>query len=287
MLDIIYIARVLLFVLIVPFMGHAQDAEWIRKKVEVPMGTQPQTKNLAIKEAHSQAVQEKCGVGIEETGMIINQLMATNILEHVSYGVVLDDSILKADVVTYRKSDTELSVLYQLEMNVRVQCISGNPDPAFQIDLETNKNVFNTGEELILRISSTKDCYITVFNILENQEVVVLHPSFINKDNFIKGDSTIEIPSQADREMGVHLRVAPLPKYEKNREIIKVIATKERIDFLPHLKTIDSPGEMEIAGGMTILKSSNFVIEELARWLVRIPPDQRTEDTAIYEVHAR
>ena len=281
------IARVLLFVLIVPFMGHTKEAEWITVKVEIPFKGQPETKNLAIKEAHSQAIQQHCGVGIQEAGMIINQLMATNILEHISYGVVLGDTIIRANPVTYRKSEAEFSVLYQLEMKVFVQCISAKPDPAFQIDLKINKNVFNTGEELIMRISSTQDCYITVFNILENQEVVVLHPSFVNKNNFIQGGSTIEIPSQDERAMGVHLRVAPLPNFTKNTEIIKVIATKDKIDFLPHFKTIDSPEDMEIAGGMTIFKSSNLAIVELAGWLVRIPPDQRTEDTEIYEVHAR
>lgn len=266
---------------------YSQNAEWIRVKVEVPMGDPNQTKNSAIKNAHSKASQKHCGVGIQETGMIINQLMSANILEHISYGLVLEDTIIKADITTYRKSNQELSVLYSLEMDVLVQCIAGKPDPAFQVDLESNKTVFTEGEELVLRFTATQDCYITVFNIAENQEMIVLHPSFINKDNFVKSGVTIEIPSKNEREMGIHFRVAPLPNYNKNSEIIKVIATKEKIDFLPHLKTIDSPVEMEIAGGMTIFKSSNLAIEELARWLVRIPPDQRAEDTVIYEVHAR
>ena len=73
----------------------------------------------------------------------------------------------------------------------------------------------------------------------------------------------------------------------KNSEIIKVIATKEKIDFLPHLKTIDNPEELEIAGGMAVFKSSNMAIKELAHWLVKIKPDQRTDDLIIYEVHRR
>jgi len=266
---------------------YSQNAEWIRVKVEVPMGDPNQTKNNAIKNAHSKAVQNHCGVGIQETGMIINQLMSTNILEHVSYGLVLKDTIIKADITTYRKSNQELSVLYSLEMDVLVQCIAGKPDPAFQVNLESNKTVFNEGDELVLTIISTQDCYITLFNIAENQEMVVLHPSFINKDNFVIGGVPIEIPSKNEREMGIHFRVAPLPNYNKNSEIIKVIATKEKIDFLPHLKTIDNPEELEIAGGMAVFKSSNMAIKELAHWLVKIKPDQRTDDLIIYEVHRR
>lgn len=66
--------------------------------------------------------------------------------------------------------------LYSVTLRAKVQKEEGEADPSFQVFLKLNdgKVTFLEGEEMVLHITPTQDCYITVFNVLSDNTVLVL-----------------------------------------------------------------------------------------------------------------
>jgi len=264
-----------------------QTLNTVPVKVEVLMGSQPETRIRAINEGRARAVEKRCGVQIEKSGLIIDQLGISSFLEHLSQGYVVDDTITFVDIKKYRRSQVNIEAFYYLEMEVQVECVAAQSDPAFQVNVDLNKSKFFAGDELVIDVTATQDCYITVLNFAENGDLTVLHPSHFSKENFILAETTISIPSLVDRRAGIHIKMNNLPGFEENSEAIKVIATKKDISFLPILNKIDNPQRIKSTNEVDIYGPTNVAYNEFVRWLTKIPSDHRAEDTEVYKVYAK
>lgn len=86
---------------------------------------------------------------------------------------------------------------------------------------------------------------------------------------------TIEIPSLDYRNEGFHIRVKTLPGYKKDTEVLKVIATKQKIDYTD---------EIVISGGFGLIGTPRTAMVKLMRWLSEIPVSERAEATVMYTV---
>ncbi len=62
---------------------------------------------------------------------------------------------------------------YKVDMKVLVAKEQGKADPFFRVRASINRNVFKEGDQIELHVTPTKDAYITVFNILEDQTVLI------------------------------------------------------------------------------------------------------------------
>ncbi len=238
-----------------------------------------EARSQAIRKARLDAIEKLCGVDIQSASLVKDFMLSGDFVSSASYGQITSEKILKEEVITKQEQINQPpTLIYQIEMEIAVQCESGQPDPSFRLNLQTNKMTFVNGEELILKVQSTSDCYITILNYAADEKVSVLMPSSIFPDNFIPAQQPIEIPSQPQRLQGIHLRMQTLGGQEKSSEIIQVIATKQKIDFLENLETKEDIGE-----GLNL----SIAIDRLLRWITSIPVQQRTQETVLIEVHDR
>ena len=104
-------------------------------------------------------------------------------------------------------------------------------DSAFQIESNLNREYFKNGEEMELSVKSSKDCYLTILNICSNDSVYVIFPNEYRKNNFVKSGETFQLPNSKDKEIGLYFPVNLLPNKKDDVEMIKVIATKKKVDF--------------------------------------------------------
>ncbi|MBI1930878.1 DUF4384 domain-containing protein, partial [Candidatus Poribacteria bacterium] len=141
---------------------------------------------------------------------------------------------------------------------------------------------FREGEEIILSIKPTRECYLTVFNILSDHTVLILHPSK-GHTLAVEGRQTVELPSQVERQAGVHFRVGLLPGKTSDTEGVLVVATKDNTPFFPRELKAFTP-DSAVFSGKVVLPTYQTALEELNRWLVSIPLDERTFDVQQYEI---
>jgi hypothetical protein len=83
-----------------------------------------------------------------------------------------------------------------------------------------------------------------------------------------------ELPSRDWRDRGVHFRASLLPQEAVRRELLVVVATRERVEF-PTEKSTD------------VVAPSFISLMAIQRWLVTIPLEQRAIAFAAYEVRRK
>ncbi|MEN8243635.1 MAG: DUF4384 domain-containing protein [Thermodesulfobacteriota bacterium] len=90
-------------------------------------------------------------------------------------------------------------------MKIQVAKQKGKADPFFRVDARINRRVFKEGDQIELRVTPTRDAYISVFNILADETVLILVPNRFRPDNFVAANSTFVFPDVNDRSKGISL----------------------------------------------------------------------------------
>ena len=238
--------------------------------------TPEEAQNLALKRARQNAIEEVCGVSVQAETLIRNNMLAADFIHSVSYGRIIDEEILSWDVdVTHESKRRPPSVAYRVTIKARVKPEKGKPDPYYQVSVGLNKKVYQSGDEMIIRVKATKPSYISVLNFAADGSVILLYPNRLRKNNYVKALEQYQIPSKADRNDVLKLQVSTLPGHRKDTEFIKVIATRQPIHLLDGLIT---------QGQYGVIETVNIAAIEIARLVSAIPLKDRAEHTVFYEI---
>ena len=242
--------------------------------------TKSQARQRAIKDALRQAVEEVAGVNVRAETLIMNFQTAGDIIKAIPCGKILEKKILKEEIKTIQQEGcTEALAMYWVKIKARVAKENGNPDPFFNLELALNRNSFISGEDAQISVKSTRDCFVFIFVILDDQEgqkVIQLIPNKYHKDNFIKADDLFIFPQKKDRDSGIRLVPRTPPGKKHVTETIYAMAFKQRFSF--------NAGIQEGIFGKYNGKTA--FIEELIQDIVQIPLSDRAEAFAQYEIVA-
>jgi len=156
---------------------------------------------------------------------------------------------------------------------------TGEPDQDFILDITVNGKgmtpYVTDGEEVVIGLRATRDCYVTVFNFFAHDSMLVAFPNSILRDNHIKADTTYEIFPKSLRDYKT-FRAGLLPGRTQDEEMLIAVATKTKRSF---------PIESDDDSSFGRLLHVNTAMLSLHRWLVTIPIDERTDARLIYIVH--
>ncbi|MDP8242284.1 MAG: DUF4384 domain-containing protein, partial [Candidatus Celaenobacter antarcticus] len=177
----------------------------------------------------------------------------SKLTNQTSCGIILEKEIIEEENVT---QDNHIYKILTLKVKVGRQ--PGEDDPYFTLDASLDKDYYQDGEQLFLEVIPSKDCYITVLNIMSDENVATLFPNEFRKDNFMKANEEFRLPNENDTKMGIKFVVGLLPGKEEDSEIIKIIATKELLSF-------------------SINSDYKTALESLQNWLVKIPRSEVEE----------
>jgi hypothetical protein len=232
-------------------------------------------KNITPEKATEKAIQRACKraieyfSGIEISGRIINiqaenqnQILIDNfssITQQTAQGIVIEKEILSDEIIF-----NENRLLIVVTIKVKVDKQKGEKDPSFEINANLNREYFEDGEEIELSVKSSKDCFFTILNICSNDSVYVIFPNEYRKNNFVKSGVTFQLPNSNDKKMGLYFPVNLLPNKNEDFEMIKIIATKQKIDF-SSVYSFSAYGTYQTA------------LIDLQKWLLKIPRNEIEE----------
>ena len=258
-----------------------ENGEWIRCSGEAVVQniSTEEAQTIARRKARLDAIEKVCGVCLHAESLVNDFMLAGDFIHSISYGHVVEEKnvLWETESLPADNPGQPPVILLRITMDARVVQMSGYHDPSFEVDLKLNRTAFQSGDEVILEVSASKKCYITILNLAANDSVYMLLPNRIQTDNLIDANTPVEIPSAEDRSAGFHIRVATLPHHQRDTEIIKVIATKEKIWIWD---------EIDVSRGFGSIGTPKMAATRLARWLAQIPLSKRAEATAMYSVEA-
>ena len=237
--------------------------DWYLVKVPVLI------ENITPEEARDKAIQIACNMAIEEfvgievkgrTSLIQAESNKTITMDHfskltnqTSCGIILEKEIIEEENITQNKHIYKI-----LTLKVKVGKQGGEDDPYFTLKASLNKDYYQDGDQLFLEVIPLKDCYITVLNIMSDENVATLFPNEFRNDNFVQANEMFLLPNENDTKLGIKFVVGLLPEKEEDSEIIKIIATKEPLSF-------------------SINSDYKTAFESLQNWLVKIPMNEVEE----------
>jgi hypothetical protein len=284
--------RVSLGVLVLVAIGGGLDAGvddheavWVTGVGEVVLATQdvPTAKEQALARARRgaivEATREERVVSHDmlyrtESPEGYRELFSSLITNEVS-GVIVEQE--RPD---YRYEEVAEDVLKLVcTIRARVALAAGDADPGFQVTAVFSGNdraVFRDGDEMVLRIQATRDCYVTMFGMATDGTVTVLFPNHLMTDNHLEAGEVREVPREEQRSAGRIRFDVELPADRSSvQESIHVVATRTDIPFMSLTRTMADGRRIE-----TYLSTYTAVNE----WLVGIPASERASCAALYTV---
>lgn len=255
------------------------DAEWVTVEGIAPIEnvTKDEARKLAIANARREAIEKVVGVDILSETMVINYNVAGDIIRTIPHGKVIDQNITNEEIelIPAQKKGEAPFLAYKVTMRVKVAKEKGKADTFFRLKAEINRTVFKQGDLMSLKVTPSKDCYISIFNILEDETAIILFPNRFRQDNFVKANTDFNFPSEADRQKGITLEAYLNEGKDKVDEIFHIIALKEPLQF--------STAKFQ-EGIFGIYNGQSAMVHDLVKNIVGIPLSHRAEKFIQYRI---
>jgi hypothetical protein len=239
--------------------GWYKTTAWVLLHDDMTMGN---AREKATAKALKNIVEYYCGVEVSNTSLSI--VAETNLqlgMDHFSQitNIMSRGIILKKEILEARHTPYNNESIYIVTLKAEAGKLEGKRDPFFEIEASLNRNQYQNGDEMIININSTKNCYIFVFNILSDENVIALLPNEYLKNNFIRRGTTLRLPPSDG--VITKFRVG-LPEGKASvSEMIMVIGIKAEDDI------VEKNFDMQIG-------NYNLALTEIMEFIMKFPRHQ-------------
>jgi hypothetical protein len=269
---------IVLFSLIGGDLSSARNGIWVTVEGSAPMtaGNTKKARKHAIAAAQRSAVAQALTTEISIESLLVNLRLSGGLAEAIPFGRVVNMEILdEGPVQSKGGDDAHREMEYRIRIKACVERETGSKDPSFNLDATINRSVFKAGDELEIRIRSTKDCYIAIYNILENSKIIRLHPNYLSSKNSLSAGVDFIFPGAQKSNKGLKL-LMHLPK------------NRERVTESIYILALTHPFKakaLEVQEGIYgVYNGQTALMKDLIREVASIPLDSRTEVLMQYEI---
>jgi hypothetical protein len=174
-----------------------------------------------------------------------SQFFSSDIQSEIQGGI---DSYEITNQATIKKSEIELYI--EITIDASVIKYETKPDNTFEVYIEGLKSVYNNYDNLTFRVKTTRECYLTIFNITDI-DASLMFPNSYEGENHFNSIQSYQFPvGQVD-----YMLETALKEKESNRLIF--VFTKTAIPFI----------KMD--------KDQITTNDAIFNWIYSIMPDQR------------
>ncbi len=209
---------------------HASDCKWFDGKGEVAIEsiTPSEAKNLAIRQARSDAIERGIGVEVKGETLVKDYTLLGDFIKSLSRGYIKEEKVIKWEQDKYQPSPQDPPIpIFRVFINACVEPSKAVKDKGFHVKVNINKSVFNEGEKALLEIKSSRKAYINIFNLTTDDKIYYYYqPPYINMPLAIDVGDTINFPMK-----GVSLEMAVPQGQKRAAEAFIIIATADRINL--------------------------------------------------------
>lgn len=155
-----------------------------------------------------------------------------------------------------RGIDEHQNFYIEVVIDANVVLYDKGNDPAFQVNIDGIKQGYENGEMMTYSIVPTKDCYLNIFNLYENNASLI-YPNQYEKNQQFKAGEKVKFPFTSLMEGYTLERSTSQP--EKNKLLF--VFTKDNIPFIKF--KLNQEGDQVTS------------FEDISAWMFSISPDER------------
>jgi len=229
--------------------------------------------------ARRAAIEKAVGTFVTGSTVVHNYQLADDLVQAIVRGVIVEDKVLGRGVNDLMGS----GLTYQTRIKAKVRAIPTERRGNFVVTVDLNRLSFNDGDEAQLRILSSQDGYLYIFNVTQDEHITVLSPNRYVPETRLQAGMEYIFPTDALVAKGVKLRTWVVPGKKQSVEKIKVIVTRQPVALL---KGKVAEGIYPVAGGVfkEFKPTETALLTDLLRVLAMLDPADWAEATAVYEV---
>lgn len=249
--------------------------QWYKGKATVTGSEQEsaaQLRQRALQQARVNML-EQAGISIRSTQLRVQGEAARQIVDmygafaqNDARGIIVEERNLKASSVFVDVDGAQLPQV-TLSLEGLIEVPEGEADPSFEVELRTDKKVYQEGEDMALTIRSSRAGYLSIFEI-KNDSCFILYPHPLlpkTRDNRIEAQRDVQIPPPS-KPFSYALDLEGGDGERAMEFIIAVVMT----DDMP-------------IGGMHSAKEF-FTLQEYNAWLAKASLDKRCSASAQIQV---
>ena len=252
-------------------------------------GTRSFSKSISIDQAEQELMQVLRNEAVSKK--VPNNVIVTSLLSDVTsesdgqaseqtawsgfFRSTVSGVITAEEIIFNRLQQGENGFSMTMGLKAYVEPVQGQRDLNFNVEIALENNLLKSGDELVFSVTPSKDCFVYVFNLMADQNVMLMFPNEFLQENYVQGAATLQIPDPEIRRY-IKFRVSTMPGEELTSESIYIVCTKEEVPVVRDLPKIGK--SLKVFSG----NSQSFV--KLERWLTTIPLNQRVEKNVVYHV---
>ena len=234
--------------------------------------SQKDVENRALTEARVEALKKVNGVRVNSMSVVENHRLLVDLITAATEGHILgEEKIDSVPVVTDGRFKWRVHYLFEVAPPRELHF-----DPSFKVRVAIDRTVLVPGDPLRFTVTTSKDAYIHVFDVLADHSVAVLLPNSLHRDKRVSANVPLTFPSPAEEQRGIRLLASLPPNQIDATEEIVVIATKDDVDLIET--------DFREAVFKTFENGNNVLVDKLYRKLFQLPDSGWIQDVAPYRI---
>lgn len=270
------------FIFLYPVYAQQSTRVTVEKEslVEGPLtlAARENARKQSVESAKIQAISEFLNVNITSNALLVNNRLSCNERSAVPYCTVNEYRIIDEEIEEVKDSDNSL---LKVKIDVWVNAIVRRDSPHFRIDTRLNDmffKEFKEGEEMIITITPSIECYICAFLIFEDDKVIRLIPNYYRKKNIVKENASLVFPDRDDKEGGIRLKMYTVK--DVSEEFLLILALKP--SYYNQFKWII--GAVPDATRLVDNQNYRVYLKDIIKELAAIPVNDRIEQILPYRI---
>jgi hypothetical protein len=226
--------------------------------------TPEEARQMARRNARANGIEQAIGTEVSSRTLVRDFSLAGDFIKTLARGYILEEEVVRWDERIQKEApDKPGFMTYQVTLKMKVAPLAGNHDPYFQFKATLNKNFFVDGEDAVLKVTPTKDCYLTILAISSDDKLRILFPNEYLKKNLLPASRTFTFPDQTVGSLVVNTTA----DHRRDSEAFILVATKQPLNL------------------STLLgRDQNITVTDFYKVLLDIPVTEWVEEIIPYEV---
>ncbi|RJR15920.1 MAG: DUF4384 domain-containing protein [Nitrospiraceae bacterium] len=200
--------------------------------------TPAQGRAMARNNARRNALEQAVGVKVHSSTVLYNSSLISDLVVTATKGLIVEEQIIDDGPVI--KGD---QIYHICKLRAYVKPVNIEKRGNFRVlkaevlragsDRGLKNPVFQDNDEIQVIVSVNEASHINIFSVSQDGMVSQLYPNKFFKSEQLAADKTMIFPDDAQRALGLRLRVRTPKKLSSALESVLVVASKEMIELHP------------------------------------------------------
>lgn len=208
--------------LLIGLIVYAGDSELIKNvhasgTCEISNITPEQAQQIALDDARRNAIEKATGIHITTASIVSNGRLTADYIKATSAGYIINEQQSWHDIKRYEDNGKTVLV-YMVEIDADVYIPQDKQTSPLTLDFPST---VLSGSAASLKIESSKDVHIAIFNVTSNDNVTMISPNNIDDYMSIKGGQSIVFP---DKHSNYDMIFTNRDNHKEDTELFIIVA---------------------------------------------------------------